>query len=590
MSSASSPAPRSGSAPAAITLTGTASGVRATRATATGALTVSGLVSGTRGRPGTATGNVTLGGLATGTHGVTAVAAAAITLSGTASGAPSVRGTATGHINLGGTAVGAGTVSAVVGQWNTADVVAYQYGADEVVEWFMVTAVETKTGTAIGAITLAAAAHGDAGEEGRAAGTITIFASASGVAAPAGVDVLTEAFDTLNAWTLTGTAALGAGRTGSGLAVTGSTASAAYSLGVNESAEVTIGFAWQAVASNAAQREIMQLWSDSNATRHLRVVYTGTAAGRLEVFRDASSLGQSASSLIAPDTWYYIEVRAVLHDSTGSVTVRLNGVDVITLSNVDTRNAGTKTVFDTVRLSTAVAGVTSLWDDLYVSVGGVTFKGSQVYLNYANVMTYSTESGLSMGAAQAVAAPAGVTVGDLLIAIATLDSNIAMTASTGWTSIIAESIATPHQLAAWARIADGGADDAFAVTGNANDYCVSLLRVVNHGVATIGTDIKTATAENATASAIDPPSLDAGTSAAWLWLAIAGADTTASGQITAAPAGYTLAHPVVSTSSATGSGLAVALNAATTQTQNPGVFTNTARPWMAFTFAIPKVP
>ncbi|HET9665979.1 MAG TPA: hypothetical protein VFP09_04460, partial [Desertimonas sp.] len=72
---------------------------------------------------------------------------------------------------------------------------------------------------------------------------------------------------------------------------------------------------------------------------------------------------------------YYMEVQAKLHDTTGFVTVRLNGVVIAEALNVDTKNAGTKTTFDTLRFS-ATGGSNSRFDDLYLMTGaGDAFLG-----------------------------------------------------------------------------------------------------------------------------------------------------------------------------------------------------------------------
>ena len=62
----------------------------------------------------------------------------------------------------------------------------------------------------------------------------------------------------------------------------------------------------------------------------------------------------------------------------GTVEVKVNGTSVIgPLSSQDTKNAGTKTVLDTVRIAQSVIGTTK-YDDMYVAMGGgESFRGSQ---------------------------------------------------------------------------------------------------------------------------------------------------------------------------------------------------------------------
>jgi hypothetical protein len=95
--------------------------------------------------------------------------------------------------------------------------------------------------------------------------------------------------------------------------------------------------------------------------------------GALAVVGPGGTLGTSAPALIVGNVYAYIEVRATIHDSTGAVTVRINGVAVLTLTNVDTQNAGTAT-FDNIRFTKFVTGGGNFdWDDIYIcdTAGGV---------------------------------------------------------------------------------------------------------------------------------------------------------------------------------------------------------------------------
>jgi hypothetical protein len=199
---------------------------------------------------------------------------------------------------------------------------------------------------------------------------------ASGVVVASGTDVLFEPFAnfTFAPWTLAGTPTIVAGRNGTGAQFAGSSAIATYTIpSLSESDTVTVGFAWRAT-SIAVNPNIMRLSSDAAATFHDTLVVLGTGALRFN--RGTSTpLDTSAAGLITTATWYYIEVQAKLHDTAGTATVRLNGTPVIALTGIDTKNAGTKTVFDSVALVGA-GSTTQLFDDLYITTGaGATFKG-----------------------------------------------------------------------------------------------------------------------------------------------------------------------------------------------------------------------
>ena len=186
-------------------------------------------------------------------------------------------------------------------------------------------------------------------------------------------DVLTEPFDDLDAWTISGTPAIWtivAGRTGTCVQVTSSADLLRHSLGVNESADVTVGAAFQ-VSALPSQRPVLQLQSDAGGSQHLTVRVN--MDGSLNLCRGGTLgtvLGSTtATGLVAVNTWNYLELQATLSDTIGKAQVRLNGSTVIgPLTGQDTKSAGTKTVFDTVALLNTV-GATHRWDDLYLSTG-----------------------------------------------------------------------------------------------------------------------------------------------------------------------------------------------------------------------------
>jgi hypothetical protein len=117
------------------------------------------------------------------------------------------------------------------------------------------------------------------------------------------------------------------------------------------------------------------------------VSLTVTTGGAIEVRRGnfaGTVIGTSTTGVITAATWKYVEVQAKLHDTTGTVIVRVDGTERINLPTVDTKNAGTKTVFDAVIIASS-SGVTSLFDDLYVATGaGQAFLGDTPILEQRN--------------------------------------------------------------------------------------------------------------------------------------------------------------------------------------------------------------
>jgi hypothetical protein len=114
---------------------------------------------------------------------------------------------------------------------------------------------------------------------------------------------------------------------------------------------------------------IFNFQSDAGATVHttLRIL----PSGQVQVQRgDGTVLATSSfAQPMTPNTWHYVEFKATLHDTTGSVYVRVDEVQVIAATGLDTKNGGTKTVYDHVFVNTDQA---CYWTDVYVCNGAGT--------------------------------------------------------------------------------------------------------------------------------------------------------------------------------------------------------------------------
>ena len=186
--------------------------------------------------------------------------------------------------------------------------------------------------------------------------------------------VLGEDFESYTEWVTSGTITSVAGKNGLGVRLGSSNSSMTYSfVGSNESNTITVGFYYQ-VASISAAQIMLTLKSDATSTNHL--VLSVIPTGILELRRGypGTVIATSAAGIIAINTWYFIEIQAKLHDTTGFATVRLNGVDVISFPAGDTKNAGSKTTFDSISIN--VVSTTAIYDDCYAVTGtDGTFKG-----------------------------------------------------------------------------------------------------------------------------------------------------------------------------------------------------------------------
>jgi hypothetical protein len=127
--------------------------------------------------------------------------------------------------------------------------------------------------------------------------------------------------------------------------------------------------------NNVNSCAIATFLSDNGSTVHVTVGFK-TSTGVLTVYRGGSGgtvLGTVTLSgtALLPTTWGYWETKCVLSDTVGEVHVRYNGAAVLDLTGLDTKNAGTKTVIDSVAYPSGFgdsAYITYI-DDFYVVTG-----------------------------------------------------------------------------------------------------------------------------------------------------------------------------------------------------------------------------
>ena len=208
------------------------------------------------------------------------------------------------------------------------------------------------------------------------AGSISLAASGGG-GGVAGTVVLSEPFNnfTTNGWTgIAGSTTITTpGRLGGTCATcNGSGAQADWTIPTPvQSATVTVGFGWLSFLFAGPSLDIIHLRSDAGATDHTRLQVWPD--GHFSISRGSTAIASSAAGLVAAGAWYFVELQVTLADSGAAAQVRLNGQPIIIATGLDTKNAGTKTVYDTLRIS-AMAGTYNRYDDLYL-VSGAEFKG-----------------------------------------------------------------------------------------------------------------------------------------------------------------------------------------------------------------------
>jgi hypothetical protein len=170
-------------------------------------------------------------------------------------------------------------------------------------------------------------------------------------------------------WTVAGSPSVTpSGHTGNGFSIpAGSSNSLAYAIaGGSQTDTLTVGF-WINFGSAGLQpgtaNGYVALCSDAGATTHLTF---RPSAGFVAVYCGGTLVDNQPCAAIAANSWIYVEWQAKLSATVGTCVVKVNGTTFINKSNINTKNGGTKTVWDTVKVTGM--GVYGPWvvDDIYI--------------------------------------------------------------------------------------------------------------------------------------------------------------------------------------------------------------------------------
>lgn len=205
----------------------------------------------------------------------------------------------------------------------------------------------------------------------------------------------------------------------------------------------------------------------------------------------------------------------------------------------------------------------------------------------------ATEIGTSLGTDNAISLPSNVQVGDLLIAVASvLNASTDTTTGTGsatWTTLHSTaSTGNDVRQTVFARIATGS--DDLVLSGASDDYVVSVMRIIRHGCSSVA-DIEIANTSG-TSGNVDPPTLDAGATKRWLWLAVGSADfTSIEFSFREAPPTYTTIVATESSTVADSVGQCIGARQLEIDEEDPDAFNHAGSgyDWVAATLAIPPV-
>ena len=100
-------------------------------------------------------------------------------------------------------------------------------------------------------------------------------------------------------------------------------------------------------------------------TVHIAVRLRGSD-GAFELRRGTTLIETTAPGLFSIQHWHYIEIKVVVHDSTGSVVINVDGTEVHSLTGADTRNGGTG-IIDRISHGTESGATAHMYlDDYYI--------------------------------------------------------------------------------------------------------------------------------------------------------------------------------------------------------------------------------
>jgi hypothetical protein len=141
--------------------------------------------------------------------------------------------------------------------------------------------------------------------------------------------------------------------------------SAALVMGLGGLSTYVVGFAWYCADVGGTGHNLIDFMEGS--TIHVGIVYF--PGGTIGAYRQGSvsasnELGTSTVPVILTQNWHYIEVKLTVDNSAGAVQVRVDGVECINVSTVDTQNGGTGIV-QSIRFNKDNATDPYL-DDIYV--------------------------------------------------------------------------------------------------------------------------------------------------------------------------------------------------------------------------------
>jgi prepilin-type N-terminal cleavage/methylation domain-containing protein len=223
---------------------------------------------------------------------------------------------------------------------------------------------------------------------------------------------------------------------------------------------------------------------------------------------------------------------------------------------------------------TASGGATAFPNIVTQSIGGISTNA------FPNIVTQSTgRTPTTDTTSHSITMPGGITAGDLLICIFSVDGAPTCTASSGWTILGQASNVAVVTQAIFYKVAAGG--DTLTITTSAAEQSSHIvLRIAGAGSTITGTPA------NGSSTNSNPPSHNAGSSQKYLWVATRGGDSTT--VPTAIPTNYSSGTHYAAAGTG-GASTSTATRQYEIQTEDPGTWTVATEEWVCWTLAIPPV-
>ena len=166
----------------------------------------------------------------------------------------------------------------------------------------------------------------------------------------------------------------------------------------NLSSNYTTVISGIAIKSASSVPSLVFIENDAGTYRTNVTVKFDADVGQIRVTDGAGTVHSSSMGLFNPNAWNYCEAKVVHNNTTGAVTVRINGVTVYTLTNIDTVAASGHGYSNILRLGAgwnpSNAPGTSWFDDWYAC--DTTGTGNNDFLGEQSIITlFPTTAGSS---------------------------------------------------------------------------------------------------------------------------------------------------------------------------------------------------